>query len=142
MSVSSKRKTSSGPAGRLACRTHGRTRGLLLAGCICLWGLAAPVPHREVRAQEPKIQSLPKVQAQKGKDETQEDKVLKQRLNMSEVEILGEVEKPKTMFVIPRSPHEYSWESSRKDFTEEILAPMSKRKMKGLQQWREESGQP
>jgi len=94
-----------------------------------------------VRAQEePKIQSVSK--AKDGKDENPEDRVMKSKLQMQEVEILGEVEKPKTMFVIPRAPHQYFWESSKKDFTEDILAPMSRQKVEGMQNWREESVLP
>ena len=66
----------------------------------------------------------------------------KRSLQMQEIEILGEVEKPKTMFVIPRAPHSYYWEKNKKDFTEEILAPINKQEMKDMQRWREATSLP
>jgi len=66
----------------------------------------------------------------------------KRSLKMQEIEILGEVEKPKTMFVIPRAPHSYYWEKNTKDFTEEILAPINKQEMEDMQRWREATSLP
>lgn len=66
----------------------------------------------------------------------------KRSLQMQEIEILGEVEKPKTMFVIPRAPHTYYWEKNRKDFTAEILAPINKQEIADMQRWRETTSLP
>jgi len=56
---------------------------------------------------------------------------------MNEVEIMGEVDKPKTMFIIPRAPHHYYQGEYKKDFTEEILAPTNKYEAENIQRWRE-----
>lgn len=144
MTDSPNRGPENGQAAAARCRTF-RRRGPLQkrpAVLACFLGLAALAPGGYGRAEEPRIQSLPKAQVRSGEDERPEDRILKQRLEMSEVEILGEVDKPKTMFVIPRSPHQYVWESDKRDFTEEILAPVDRRSMEGLQQWREASGPP
>ena len=63
-------------------------------------------------------------------------------LQMQEIEILGEVEKPKTMFVIPRAPHAYFWEQNKKDFTEEILSPINKQEIEDTQRWRKATSLP
>jgi len=77
-----------------------------------------------------------------GKKDSPGEKRQKKSLRMNEVEILGEYEKPKTMFVIPRAPHEYHWKEQTVDFTEEILSPVNKQRVEGMQQWREEHAAP
>lgn len=52
---------------------------------------------------------------------------------MEEIEILGEVEKPKALFVIPMAPVEYRRGSHRKDFTDEILAPIDREALEKLE---------
>jgi hypothetical protein len=118
-------------------RSRRRKTWPLLAGAVCCWGLCTATGGG-AGAQEMKIRSVPK--AQDG--ETPEDRALKSKLEMGEVEILGEVEKPKTMFVIPRAPHQYFWESSKKDFTEEILSPISRQRVEGLEKWSEDAPLP
>ncbi len=63
-------------------------------------------------------------------------------LHMNEVEIYGEVEKPKTMFVIPRAFHGYSRMPWKKDFTDEILQPINKQWVEDRQRWREDVPSP
>jgi hypothetical protein len=58
-------------------------------------------------------------------------------LRMEEIEIHGDVEKPKTMFVIPRASLRYSRKAHEKDFTSEILDPMMKHWIEDTQRWRE-----
>ncbi len=60
----------------------------------------------------------------------------KRSLRMEEIEIYGDVEKPKTMFVIPRSGLKYSRKDEEKDFTNEILDPMTKQWVEDTQRWR------
>ena len=55
---------------------------------------------------------------------------------MEEIEIYGDVEKPKTMFVIPRSALRYNRKEQEKDFTSEILNPMTKEWIEDTQRWR------
>jgi len=64
-------------------------------------------------------------------------KKLQRSIRMGEIEILGEVEKPRTMFVIPRAPHHYYWERTKKDFTEEILAPINRQDVEDAERWRD-----
>jgi hypothetical protein len=58
-------------------------------------------------------------------------------LRMEEIEIHGDVEKPKTMFVIPRASLRYSRKAHEKDFTSEILDPMMRHWIEDTQRWRE-----
>jgi len=104
--------------------------------------LGAWAADRAASAQEREIGSLPQAATQARTGDEQADRTPQRRLDMSEVEILGEVDKPRTMFILPRSPHQYILEGDRKDFTENILSPMNKRTMQGLQQWRKESAPP
>ena len=55
---------------------------------------------------------------------------------MEEIEIHGDVEKPKTMFVIPRASLHYSRKDQEKDFTSEILDPITKEWVEDTQRWR------
>jgi hypothetical protein len=120
-------------------RSRRRKTWPLLAGALCCWGLCTTT-GAGVGAQEMKIRSVPMAHA--GDGENPEDRALKSKLEMGEVEILGEVEKPKTMFVIPRAPHQYFWENSKKDFTEEILSPISRQRVDGLEKWRGDAPPP
>jgi hypothetical protein len=107
---------------------------LLLALAISLWGtgtflssnaLCGPKDGRGGReAAEPT-----------GKNLKQEPDV-KRSLRMEEVEIFGDVEKPKTMFVIPRSTLRYDRKDQEKDFTNEILGPITKEWVEDTQRWR------
>lgn len=73
--------------------------------------------------------------AQNKAESVSKEKQPERSIRMDEIEILGEVEKPKTMFVIPRAPHHYYWERARKDFTAEILAPINRQDMEDTQRW-------
>jgi len=135
--ASSSRRTE----GRRSRRGRGRAARLAMLTSAMVWTLwGPPVPpasgQEEARTpEEPVVRSL-SAPGQAGRD-APGDRLLKNRLNMEEVEILGEVEKPKTMFVIPRAAHEYSWESTQRDFTDDILAPISRQQLEGLERWEE-----
>jgi len=61
---------------------------------------------------------------------------------MKEMEIVGEVEKPKAMFVIPMAPIEYRRTHEEKDFTEEILAPIDREWIQNLERQIEPGSRP
>ena len=65
------------------------------------------------------------------------DRLLKRDLRMEEIEIQGDIEKPKTMFVIPRASLRYSRKAHEKDFSSEILDPIMKQWIEDTQRWRE-----
>lgn len=71
-----------------------------------------------------------------GPKEEKRERIFQRTLRMEEIEIHGDVEKPKTMFVIPRTPLPYSRKSHEKDFTGEILDPMMKQWIEDTQRWR------
>jgi hypothetical protein len=73
---------------------------------------------------------------QPGPQEEKRERTPQRTLRMEEIEIHGDVEKPKTMFVIPRTPLPYSRRSREKDFTGEILDPMMKQWIEDTQRWR------
>ena len=111
---------------------------ILIGGLTFLVGVCAIPYGHAAWADEVKIRSVKKP----GKKDRPGDKAIQKNLKMNEVEILGEFEKPKTMFVIPRAPHEYFWEDYRVDYTEDILSPVSKQKVEGMQKWRNETSTP
>ena len=59
----------------------------------------------------------------------------KRFLHMKEVEIFGNVDKPKAMFIIPRTPHRYYRQEYKRDFSDEILAPISKQSIADRKEW-------
>ncbi len=65
-----------------------------------------------------------------------QDQKVERSLRMKELEIYGDVEKPKTMFVIPRASLRYSRRKQEKDFTNEILNPISREWIEDMQRWR------
>jgi len=65
------------------------------------------------------------------------DRLLRRDLRMEEIEIQGDIEKPKTMFVIPRASLRYSRKAHEKDFSSEILDPIMKQWIEDTQRWRE-----
>ena len=101
-----------------------KSRGLLLlwALAISMWGAGALLA--------PDAMCGPK--DTKGN----QDKTVKRSLRMQEIEIHGDVEKPKTMFVIPRASLQYSRKDQEKDFTNEILGPITKEWVEDTQRWR------
>lgn len=81
-------------------------------------------------------------QEQEKEAEAPEDKTPKRSIRMKEMEIVGEVEKPKAMFVIPMAPIEYRRTHEEKDFTEEILAPINRNWIQDLGRQIEPASQP
>ena len=67
---------------------------------------------------------------------------IQRAFRMDEIEIHGDVEKPKTMFVIPRASLRYSRKDQEKDFTGEILGPVTKEWVEDTQRWRFDIPQP
>jgi len=82
------------------------------------------------------------VRDQKDDESRQEETKRQSTIRMEEINIMGEIEKPKTMFVIPRAPHAYYREESKKDFSEEILTPIDIRGIEDIRRWRENSPLP
>lgn len=76
------------------------------------------------------------------KDEPAEDRTPQRSIRMQEVEILGEVEKPKAMFVIPMAPIEYQRTGHGKDFSREILAPINREWIENLESQQGPAGHP
>lgn len=70
------------------------------------------------------------------KKKTKDEKTVRRSFRMEEIEIYGDVEKPKTMFVIPRAALRYSRKDQEKDFTAEILGPITKEWVEDTQRWR------
>ena len=57
--------------------------------------------------------------------ETSSEDTPRRSIQMGEIQIRGEVEKPKAMFIIPHTPTDYSFlKGGKKDFSKEILAPI------------------
>lgn len=73
---------------------------------------------------------------QAGRNKGKQETTSKRYLRMEEIEIHGDVEKPKTMFVIPRASLRYSRKDYEKDFTDEILDPMTKQRIEENERWR------
>ncbi len=82
------------------------------------------------------------VRDQKDDETRREGTKRKSSIKMEEINIMGELEKPKTMFVIPRAPHAYYHEESKKDFRDEILTPIDMRGIEDIRRWRENSPLP
>lgn len=77
-----------------------------------------------------------------GKKNKEEEGAVQSALRMQEIEIHGDVEKPKTMFVIPRASLQYSRKDQEKDFTNEILGPITKEWVEDTQRWRVDVSPP
>ena len=118
---------------------HGatRSRGLVLAltFLVFVWategGFLAP-PALSDPAGDKSSRASTQAGPKKGKDKG----TIQRNLRMEEIEIYGDVEKPKTMFVIPRSSLQYSRKGYEKDFTGEILDPVTKQWVEDTQRWR------
>ena len=111
-----------------------RSSGFLLALAICIWGvgfLLTPKALCDPRDGKGGPEAG-ETGGKKGKQGTE----VKRSLRMEEIEIYGDVEKPKTMFVIPRSALRYSRKDQEKDFTNEILDPLTKEWIEDTQRWR------
>jgi hypothetical protein len=113
-----------------------RFRGLLLllTLAIPIWGTGALLTPSAVHGQEDKQGG--QGGGAPGKKKQNEEKTVQRALRMEEIEIYGDVEKPKTMFVIPRASLRYSRKEQEKDFTSEILGPITKEWADDTQRWR------
>lgn len=96
------------------------------------WFFLAPQAHGD-----PKGDKGSEDAGQDGPKESRTDLSLRRDLRMDELEIYGDLDKPKTMFVIPRASLRYSRKAHEKDFTSEILDPMTKHWIEDTQRWRE-----
>ncbi len=110
-----------------------KSRGLflLLALAIPIWGAGVLLAPSALCGPEEK-----KGGGEAGKKKAKEARAVRRTLRMEEIEIYGDVEKPKTMFVIPRASLQYSRKDREKDFTNEILGPITKEWVEDTQQWR------
>lgn len=113
-----------------------RFRGLflLLTIAIPVWGTGDLLAPSAVCGQEDKQDG--RGGGEPGKKKQDEEKTIQRALRMEEIEIYGDVEKPKTMFVIPRASLKYSRKVQEKDFTNEILDPITKEWAEDTQRWR------
>jgi hypothetical protein len=111
-----------------------RSRGLLLALAVAVWGAGVLLSPNAMCGPKDK-EGGPNV-GRLGKKKGNQEATGKRSLRMEEIEIYGDVEKPKTMFVIPRSALSYSRKDREKDFTNEILDPLTKGWVEDTQRWR------
>lgn len=56
----------------------------------------------------------------------------KRSIQMQEIQIRGEVEKPKAMFIIPHTPSDFAPAAGHKDFSDDILMPIDIDKVNGM----------
>jgi hypothetical protein len=101
---------------------------------LLLAGSPAPAPQTTQKPAEPGT----------GDKSVEKDRErLPQRaFSMDPIEIMGETEKPKTMFVIPKAPTHYAGDAGKKDFTPDILVPINKQWVEDMQRWRESAETP
>ena len=113
-----------------------RSRGLflLLALAIPIWGAGVLLAPSAMCGPEDKKGGQGGGEA--GKKKEKEERAVRRALRMEEIEIHGDVEKPKTMFVIPRASLQYSRKDLEKDYTNEILDPITKEWVEDTQRWR------
>ena len=107
---------------------------LLLALAIPIWGAGVILAPSALCGPEDKKGGPGGDDA--GKKKANEERAVRRALRMEEIEIHGDVEKPKTMFVIPRASLRYSRKDQEKDFTNEILDPITKAWVEDTQRWR------
>ncbi len=105
---------------------------MAFAFCVCATGVL-PAPGALCQTQSGGDSRGVSRPAEK---KTARDGQVKRSLRMEELEIYGDVEKPKTMFVIPRASLRYSRKAREKDFRSEILDPVSKEWVEDTQRWR------
>jgi hypothetical protein len=107
---------------------------LLLALAVSIWGSGVLLAPDALC--DPKGVKGPEGSGQPGRKKGKQETTSKRYLRMEEIEIHGDVEKPKTMFVIPRASLRYSRKDREKDFTDEILDPRTKQWIEDTQRWR------
>jgi hypothetical protein len=107
---------------------------LFLTLAVSVWAFGSVLATDA--ASEPKDGRGGQVANQPGKKKASQDRTTRRSLRMDELEIYGDVEKPKTMFVIPRASLRYSRKAQEKDFTNEILDPITKEWIEDTQRWR------
>lgn len=113
----------------------------LLAAGLLLAGSAAPGTSQSRKGGTQGTAGIASGPAS-GPEGTSEDKAPRKSIRMEELEIVGEVEKPKAMFVIPMAPLEYRRGNHRKDFTAEILTPIDREALENLEKALPSEGQP
>ena len=106
----------------------------MLALAIPIWGAGVILAPSALCGPEDKQGGQGVGEA--GKKKATEESAVQRALRMEEIEIHGDVEKPKTMFVIPRASLQYSRKDQEKDFTNEILDPITKEWVEDTQRWR------
>ena len=67
----------------------------------------------------------------------QEESAPRRSIQMQEIQIRGEVEKPKAMFIIPRATSDYFQKGKSKDFSQEILSPIDIQLMEDMARYQE-----
>lgn len=107
---------------------------LLLALAVPLWGAGVLLAPSAMCGPEDKKSG--QAGGDTGKKKAKQEKAVRRAFRMEEIEIHGDVEKPKTMFVIPRASLQYSRKDQEKDFTNEILDPITKGWVEDTQRWR------
>lgn len=121
---------------RKGARQSRRSALVVLALLVSFWaaeGFFLAPPALSDPAGDKTDRAAKQIGPKKGK----EDRTVQRNLRMEEIEIYGDVEKPKTMFVIPRSSLRYSRKEHEKDFTGEILDPITKQWVEDTQRWRQ-----
>ena len=95
-----------------------KSRGLflVLALAIPVWGAGVLLAPSALCGPEDKKGGQGGGEA--GKKKEKEERAVQRALRMQEIEIHGDVEKPKTMFVIPRASLQLQPEGSRKGLHE------------------------
>ena len=107
---------------------------LLLALALPIWGTGVLLAPSAMC--DPEKEKAGQVGGEAGKKQEEEQRAVQRAIHMEEIEIHGDVEKPKTMFVIPRASLRYIRKDQEKDFSNEILAPITKEWVEDRQRWR------
>jgi len=108
---------------------------ILIGGCtLSILAFARPLycdPSREGKVTTEQARHDTKPKEEPGEDTP------RRSIQMNEIQIRGEVEKPKAMFIIPRATTDYSSEEDVRDFSKEILAPMDMDRIEGMGRYSE-----
>lgn len=96
---------------------------VIVISIFSILGLSRP-GHCESSTQRKVIKEKPHQDSQQ--NEGMPEDTPRRSIQMNEIQIRGEVEKPKAMFIIPHTPTDYTFlRGSKKDFSKEILAPIT-----------------
>jgi len=118
-------------------------RETLFLGVIIFFLVNGIIPVQQASGTSPKgdtVQEKPKSKTKKMVPN--KAKKGKRYLRMNEIEIRGEIEKPKAMFVVPRAPHIFSRHKSEKDYTAEIVVPIRKGWVDDMYEWQQKTPSP